>query len=108
MRLLSFTIFFLLSASFASAGSSNATDENIDLNCGKLSELLVEKLKEESLLAPEQETQTRAETIIIDLCSETEDSAQQQHLLQKKAAMDNWFFEYHADKEGNRRLKTRR
>lgn len=108
MRLLSFTIFFLLSASFASAGSSNTTDESIDLNCDKLSQLLLEKLNDESLIVPEQEPQTRAEAIIIELCSETEDSAQQQHLLQKKAAMDNWFFEYHADKEGNRRLKTRR
>ena len=91
-----------------SASVSAATDDAVNLDCANLSGSLVEQLGKEYLLTDEKKTQERAQSIAFDWCVRAESTAQQQHELNKKAAMDNWFLEYRADKDGNRRLKNRR
>ena len=98
-----FIILFL-----AAASVSAASDKAIKLDCGQLSGSLVEQLDSEYLLAYDKKTQERVQSIVFDWCARAESTAQQQHELNKKAAMDNWFLEYRADKDGNRRLKNRR
>ena len=103
-RNLLITITLLLSVASVSA----ATDKAIQLDCAQLSGSLIEQLGKEYLLADDKKTQERAQSIAFDWCNRAESTAQQQHELNKKAAMDNWFLEYRADKDGNRRLKNRR
>ena len=90
------------------ASVSAATDEAINLDCANLSGSLIEQLGKEYLLVDDEKTQEKAQSIAFDWCARAESTAQQQHELNKKAAMDNWFLEYRADKGGNRRLKNRR
>jgi len=44
--------------------------------------------------------------ITLDLCGGAEESAEQQSEVEKQQALDNWFFEKHPEKPGNKRLKN--
>ncbi|MGB5473435.1 MAG: hypothetical protein WBQ78_08150 [Gammaproteobacteria bacterium] len=86
--------------------SHGALAEGIDLDCETLSRQIVDRLNTEELLAQSEPGRQRALAITLDLCRGTEASAQQQHETGKQEALDNWFFEQHPEKPGNKRLKN--
>jgi hypothetical protein len=80
--------------------------QGIDLECEVLAGQMIERLTAEGLLVSGAADRQRAQEIGMELCSGAEESAQQQHEVGKKEALDNWFFEERPDKPGNRRLKN--
>jgi hypothetical protein len=78
----------------------------IDLDCETLSEQMVERLDAEGLLIQTESGRQRALAITLDLCGGAEESAEQQSEVEKQQALDNWFFEKHPEKPGNKRLKN--
>lgn len=101
-----FSIVILLCTVFGEVFA--ASDDQITLHCTEFSNQLAAQLENENLTrsAPEQEGQIRA--LAFNACERAEASAQEQHTNLKTKAMDRWFFDYHADKAGNRRLKNKR
>ena len=91
-----------------SQASTSTSDEEINLNCENLTHSLITQLHQEGLVTADIQREAAIKTIALSLCSEAEASAQQQHQINKKAALDNWFMGYHVDKAGNRRLKNKR
>jgi len=79
---------------------------SIDLDCRTLSEEMVDRLDAEGLLSQSEAGRQRALAITQDLCGDAEESAQQQHETEKQEALDNWFFEKHPEKSGNKRLRN--
>ena len=96
-----FPIFTLLLALFCSSASAA---ETMNLRCESLTQTLIEQLAAQDLLKAGTE-QHRAKQIALDLCTNAEVAVQQQHEFDKQEALENWFFEYHPEKPGNRRLK---
>ncbi|MCG6900795.1 MAG: hypothetical protein LJE75_12460 [Gammaproteobacteria bacterium] len=78
----------------------------IDLDCETLSEQMVDRLDAEGLLLATESGRQRALAITLDLCGGAEESAEQQSEVEKQRALDNWFFENHPEKAGNKRLKN--
>ena len=78
----------------------------IDLDCKALSKQMIDRLDAEGLLTRSEAGRQRALSITLDLCRDTEASAQQQHEAGKQEALENWFFEKHPEKPGNKRLKN--
>ena len=85
--------------------SSGARAEAIDLQCEALTQTFIEQLAENGLLDANIDKQNRAKQLALSLCTSTAESAQEQHELDKRQALENWFFEYHPEKPGNRRLR---
>jgi hypothetical protein len=79
--------------------------ETIDLECEALTQTFIKQLSENGILDANMEKQNRARQLALDLCVTTTKFAQDQHELDKQQALENWFFEYHPEKPGNRRLK---
>ena len=86
--------------------SHGAFAGGIDLDCKTLSEQMVGRLEAEGLLIPTESGRQRALAITLDLCGGAEESAEQQSEAEKQQALDNWFFEKHPEKPGNKRLKN--
>jgi hypothetical protein len=86
--------------------SYGALADGIDLDCETLSEQMVERLDAEGLLIQTESGRQRALSITLDLCGGAEESAEQQSEVEKQQALDNWFFEKHPEKPGNKRLKN--
>ena len=86
--------------------SHNAFAAGIDLDCETFSKQLVDRLDAEGLLTRSEAGRQRALSITLDLCRDTEASAQQQHEAGKQEALENWFFEKHPEKPGNKRLRN--
>jgi len=80
--------------------------EGIDLDCETLSEQMVDRLDAEGLLVQTGPGRQRALAITLALCGGAEESAEEQHEVEKQQALDNWFFEKHPEKPGNKRLKN--
>jgi len=78
----------------------------IDLDCEVLSKQMVDRLDDEGLLIQAEPVRQRALAITQDLCGGAEETAQKQHEADKQQALDNWFFEKHTEKPGNKRLKN--
>ncbi|MGD8619990.1 MAG: hypothetical protein PVH54_12495 [Gammaproteobacteria bacterium] len=78
----------------------------IDLDCVTLSRQMVERLAAENLLNDTDPGRQHALAVTRELCGEAEATARQQHEAGKQEALDNWFFETHPEKAGNRRLKN--
>lgn len=78
----------------------------IDLDCETFARQIVGRLDAEGLLVQTVNDRQRALAISLDLCRGSEASAQQQHEAGKQEALENWFFEDHPDKPGNKRLKS--
>ncbi|GMQ96563.1 MAG: hypothetical protein BMS9Abin15_0236 [Gammaproteobacteria bacterium] len=79
--------------------------ETIDLRCEELAGKIIERLSDEGLLAKSGTDQQRARTISYELCSNTQQSAQQQHEDSLKQVLKNFIFESTGGKAGNKRLK---
>jgi hypothetical protein len=86
--------------------SQCAFAEGIDLDCKTLSKQMVDRLDEEGLLPRSEADRQRALAITLELCGGAEASAQQQHETEKQQALENWFFEEHPEKSGNKRLRN--
>ena len=86
--------------------SHGASAGEIDLDCETLSEQMVERLDAEGLLIQTGAVRQRALAITLELCGGAEESAEEQHEAGKQQALDNWFFENHPEKPGNKRLKN--
>jgi len=86
--------------------SHGAFAGGIDLDCETLSRQMLDRLDAEGLLVQSEPGRQRALAITLDLCRNTEASAQQQHEAGKQELLDNWFFENHPEKPGNKRLKN--
>jgi hypothetical protein len=86
--------------------SCGALAGGIDLDCETLSKQMVDRLDAEGLLIQTAPDRQRALAITLDLCGNAEESAQQQHEVDKQQALDNWFLEDHPEKPGNKRLKN--
>ena len=86
--------------------SHGSLADGIDLDCATLSEQMVDRLDAEGLLTQSKPDKQRALAITLELCGGAEESAQQQHEDEKQQALDNWFFEKHPEKPGNKRLKN--
>ena len=80
----------------------------INLECVTLSDKLITKLVDESLLLPAEQYQIRAREISTALCSDVQKTAEAQHQEAKAVALKNWIFENKPDKPGNKRLKKRK
>ncbi|MBV1931782.1 MAG: hypothetical protein KUG71_08685 [Porticoccaceae bacterium] len=78
---------------------------SIDLECEAVTQSLIKRLVTEELLKENLQKQQQAQQIALELCTATTESAQKQHEADKAKALENWFFEYHPEKAGNRRLK---
>jgi len=83
-----------------------ASADGIELDCEILSEQMVERLDAEGLLIQTGPGRQRALAITLELCGGAEASAEEQHEAEKQQALDNWFFEKHPEKPGNKRLKN--
>lgn len=94
----------VLFSSHLCAQTTNST-QTIDVHCEKVIQAFIGHLTEENLVTADTQEQVRIKQIALDLCTETEKSVQQQHEQGKEEALENWFFEYHPEKPGNRRLK---
>ena len=79
--------------------------ETINVDCETMAGGLIDELAAQGLLAQEVQTHAQAKRLALDSCANTEKSAQQQHEQLQTKALENWFFEYHPQKPGNRRLK---
>ncbi len=86
--------------------SHGALAGDIDLDCTTLSKQMVDRLDAEGLLTQSEPGRQRARAITLELCGGAEASAKQQHEADKQEVLDNWFFEEHPEKPGNRRLKN--
>ena len=86
----------------AFASQANA----IDLHCEVFTDKMVAQLADEGLLNTSAKTESRSRTISLNMCSEMQASAVQQHEENKAAALKNWLFEHKADNPGNKRLKS--
>lgn len=104
-RIPALTLLLTLSV-FCSGTLGASTDgQTINVRCDEIIQAFVERLITEELVTLAATGQARVKEIALGLCSETEKSIQQQHEQVKQRAIENWFFEYHPDKPGNRRLK---
>ncbi len=79
--------------------------ETIDLRCEELAGKIIERLSDDGLLAESVTDQQRARVISYELCSNTQQSAQQQHEDSLQKALKNFIFESTGGKAGNKRLK---
>jgi len=86
--------------------SHGAFAEGIDLDCETFSRQLADRLDTDGLLVRPETDRQRVLAITRDLCRGTEASARQQHEAGKQEALENWFFEDHPEKPGNKRLKN--
>jgi hypothetical protein len=104
-------VFLILISIFCSntlgsgTGDSNTHGQTIDVQCDAVIQSFIGHLTKEKLVTTGPGGQARIKEIALELCSETEKSVQQQHEQRKEQALENWFFEHHADKPGNRRLR---
>ena len=87
---------------------SNSSSASIDAQCEHVSGLLIQQMNAENLVRQNPASQERIKEIALGLCTATEKRVQEQHIADKQEALDNWFFESHPEKAGNRRLKTKR
>jgi hypothetical protein len=95
-------IFLLL---LGAALAAHAGD--IDLQCEALAVKLIGRLTDEGLLTTTgKDAQPRARAIVVELCTGTQATAEQQHEAAEKQSLDNWFFKNSSDKPGNIRLKN--
>ncbi len=87
---------------------SNSSTADIDAQCEHVTGLFIQQINAEGLVRQDSAGQKRIKEIALGLCSETEKLVQEQHIADKEKALENWFFESHPEKAGNRRLKTKR
>ncbi|MEZ0148786.1 MAG: hypothetical protein AB9Q19_05645 [Candidatus Reddybacter sp.] len=87
---------------------SNSSSASIDAQCERATGLLIQQMNAENLVRQNPAGQERIKEIALGLCSETEKLVQEQHIADTEKALENWFFESHPEKAGNRRLKTKR
>ncbi|OUS10037.1 hypothetical protein A9Q89_11880 [Gammaproteobacteria bacterium 53_120_T64] len=87
---------------------SNPALASIDAQCERISTLLIQQLNAENLIRENSAGQGRIKEIALSLCAETQQRVEEQHQEDKAKALENWFFESHPEKPGNRRLKTKR
>ncbi len=87
---------------------SNSSTAAIDAECERVTGLLIQQMNAENLVRQNPAGQEKIKEIALGLCSETEKRVQEQHIADKEEALENWFFESHPEKAGNRRLKTKR
>ncbi|MBL4782013.1 MAG: hypothetical protein JKX92_07195 [Porticoccaceae bacterium] len=88
--------------------SSNPAIASIDAQCERISSLFIQQMNAENLIRQDAAGQNRIKAIALNLCTETEQRVKEQHREDKAKALENWFFESHPEKAGNRRLKTKR
>lgn len=81
---------------------------SIDAQCEQVTNLFIQQMNAENLVHQKPTEQARIKEIALNLCTETEKLVQEQHIVDKEKALENWFFESHPEKAGNRRLKTKR
>jgi len=81
---------------------------NIDAQCEHVTGRFIQQMNAEKLLPQNPREQERIKKIALNLCAETEKRVQEQHAEDKEKALENWFFESHPEKAGNRRLRTKR
>lgn len=103
--LLHITATLTCSASLLFSGASAAA---IDAQCESATSLLIERINAEGLIRRNSAGQGRVKEIALELCSETEKLVREQHAVDKEKALENWFFESHPEKAGNRRLQKKR
>ena len=87
---------------------SSSSTASIDAQCERVTGLFIQQINAEDLVRQDSAGQQRIKEIALGLCSETEKRVQEQHIEDKEKALENWFFESHPEKAGNRRLKTKR
>ena len=87
---------------------SNSSTADIDAQCERVTGLFDQQINAEELVHQDVAGQKRIKEIALSLCTETEKRVQEQHIEGKEKALENWFFESHPEKAGNRRLKTKR
>jgi len=85
--------------------SSLSQASTINLECHTLADKMVTELVDEGLLLSAEQYQIRAREISAALCSDVQKTAEAQHQTAKNAALKNWVFENHPDKQGNKRLR---
>jgi hypothetical protein len=99
--------FKLLGSLVLLAVYSTAQGAAIDLQCENLARQLIERLNAEGLLTSSTgDAQQRAGAIGLELCTNAQANAEQQHEQDKQKALDNWWLEAPANKPGNKRLKN--
>lgn len=77
----------------------------IDLGCENLANQMVGRLANAGLLDGSVESVQRASKISLELCAGAEESARQQHEVDKQEALKNWLTQPTGGKPGNERLK---
>jgi len=77
----------------------------IDLSCEDLANQMIGRLANEGLLDQSAGGDQRARKIGLELCTDAEEIAQQQHEEDKQEAMKNWLTQPTGGKPGNTRLK---
>ena len=87
---------------------SNSSTAGIDAQCEGVTGLFIQQINAENLVHQDAAGQKRIREIALGLCTETEKLVREQHIEDKEKALENWFFESHPEKAGNRRLKTKR
>ena len=94
-------------ACFLSLLLSNTSLASIDAQCEQVTNLFIQQVNAENLVHQKPKAQARIKEIALRLCTETEKLVQEQHTVDKEKALENWFFESHPEKAGNRRLTIR-
>ena len=87
---------------------ANSAIAGIDAQCEQVTNLFIQQMNAENLAHQKPTKQARIKEIALGLCTKTEKLVQEQHVVDKEKALENWFFESHPEKAGNRRLKTKR
>lgn len=94
---------YLLSLLFSTSAIAS-----IDARCEQVTKSFIQQMNAENLAHQKPAQQARIKEIALGLCIKTEKLVQEQHAIDKEKALENWFFESHPEKAGNRRLKTKR
>ena len=79
--------------------------EQINLECKELARQMVNQLVHEGLLSDSADISRRAKAITINLCTDAEASAQQQHEAGKEQAITDWIWQSRPETRGHKRLK---
>ena len=87
---------------------STSSIASIDAQCEQVTNAFIQQINAENLVRQSSGGQERIKEIALSLCTETEKRVQEQHAEDKEKALENWFFESHPEKAGNRRLRTKR
>ena len=87
---------------------STSAIASIDAQCEQATNLFIQQMNAENLVHQKPTEQARIKQIALSLCTKTEKLVQEQHTADKEKALENWFFESHPEKAGNRRLKSKR